>query len=209
MLVSKRSYWLNHQKEVLLPAILILGAFLCGLIGGSLILHTLTPLQLEELRLYLNGFLQGAESYSQVQGVDIWGQVLQVQLGTLGLLWILGLTVVGIPLIILIVAGRGFILGFTVGFLVQEKAGYGLLLAIVAVLPQNLCYVPALLAAGILAYHFSHSLLRGWRENAILSGLLVYSLGFLLILALVLLGAWIETSFVPSLIRFVMSFAIS
>jgi len=42
----------------------------------------------------------------------------------------------------------------TVGFLVQEEAGKGLLLALLGVLPQNLCYIPALLGAGVLSLYF-------------------------------------------------------
>jgi len=99
----------------------------------------------------------------------------------------------------------GFVLGFTVGFLIKEQAVQGLLLALVAVLPQNLCYVPALIGAGSIAFYFSFSLLQGSRDGPVLSGVLVYSLLFVLVLLLILIGTWIEAYFVPGLIRLIVS----
>lgn len=208
MLVSKSRLWLSQHKEVFFPVILILGTFLSGLICGALTLHTLHSSQLEELRQYLNGFLQGVEPLaetSQASGFHAWCQILKTQLPILGIIWILGLTVVGIPLIVFVIGARGFVLGFTVGFLIKEQAVQGLLLALVAVLPQNLCYVPALICAGSIAFYFSFSLLRGYRDGPVLSGVLVYSLFFILILLLILLGTWIEAYFVPGLIRLLVS----
>ncbi len=208
MLVSKARLWLCQHKEVFFPLILILGAFLGGLVCGALTLHTLHSSQLEELRQYLNGFLQGVEPLaetSRASGFHAWCQILKTQLPLLGILWILGLTVVGVPLIVFAVGARGFVLGFTVGFLIKEQAMQGLLLALVAVLPQNLCYVPALIGAGSFAFYFSFSLLRGYRNGPVLKGVLAYSLIFVLILLITLLGTWIEAYFVPGLIRLMLS----
>jgi stage II sporulation protein M len=126
-----------------------------------------------------------------------------MQTVSLGLLWVCGLTVVGSPFISLIIGARGFVVGFTVGFLVQEEAGKGLLLAIAGVLPQNLCYIPAFLGAGALAFYFSLNLMRF--QGAFLRRIGVYSLFFLLFLLPVLLGAWLETYLAPGLLRLAIS----
>ncbi len=205
MQILKSLFWLKHRREILIPSLCVTGAFLCGLIAGALILHALTPVQQGELHQYLTDFLRGVESLSQnraaLEGLKVWQEILKTQIITFIFLWISGLTVVGIPLIVLIIGVRGFILGFTVGFLVQERAWQGLILALVAVLPQNLCYVPALLGAGILAFYFSFFLFRGPRDHSILASLLVYSLVFLLTFFLALIGTLLETYLVPGAVR--------
>lgn len=198
---------LSQQKEFLIPAAYVVGAFILGLIGGALILNTLNPAQLDELRQYLDSFVKGmgalAQS-SQFPVLNTWGEILKNQLFSLGILWMLGLSVVGAPLIVLLVGARGFILGFTIGFLVREKAGQGLLLALAAVLPQNLCYVPGLLGAGTFALYFTLSLFKGSRETSVFTRIFVYTLLFLACMLLVLLGTWIEAYLVPGIMRLTM-----
>lgn len=109
------------------------------------------------------------------------------------------MTIVGSPLILLAVGARGYIVGFTVGYLVKQEAGRGLVLALVGVLPQNLCYVPAFIGAGAVALYFSITLLH--RQHAPLRRLGVYSLIFLFFLLLVILGSWLEAYLVPLLLR--------
>jgi stage II sporulation protein M len=189
---------------LLAPIACIAGAFILGLIAGASALHTLSPAQLDELRKYLDSFLNNVGALAQngrFPALKAWGGILKEQLYSLGLLWLLGLTVVGAPLVILLVGARGFILGFTVGFLVQEKAGQGLLLAMVAVLPQNLFYVPGLLGAGTLALYFTISLFKSAVDTPVLTRIFIYTLLFAALTLLVLAGTWIEAYLVPGIIR--------
>ncbi|MGD0152136.1 MAG: stage II sporulation protein M [Thermacetogeniaceae bacterium] len=207
MQAIKSRFRLSPQKELLIPAAYVAGAFILGLIGGASILHTLNPSQLAELRQYLDSILSNMGALAQngqFPVIKTWGDSLRGQLYALVIMWLMGLTVVGAPLVILLTGARGFILGFTIGFLVQEKAGQGLMLALVAVLPQNLCYVPGLLVAGTLALYFSLSLFRPSRETTVFTGILTYTLLFVACAILILLGSWIEAYLVPGIIRLTM-----
>ena len=162
---------------------------------------------MDELRQYLDSFLNNVGALAQngqFPALKAWRGILEWQLYSLGILWLLGLTVVGAPLVILLVGARGFILGFTVGFLVQEKAGQGLLLALVAVLPQNLFYVPGLLGAGTLALYFTLSLFKTSRKTPVLTRILFYTLLYAALALLVLAGTWIEAYLVPGIMRLAM-----
>jgi len=87
-----------------------------------------------------------------------------------------GLTIVGSPLILIAVGARGFIVGFTVGFLVAGRSGEGVDSGSSQCAPQNLCYIPAVLGAGALSLYFSFTLLRS--QEAPYRRLGVYSLLF-------------------------------
>jgi stage II sporulation protein M len=85
---------------------------------------------------------------------------------------------------------------------VQEEAGKGLILAIAGVLPQNLCYIPAFLGAGVLSLYFSFTLLR--TQDAPYRRLGVYTLLFLVFFLLVIIGSWLEAYLAPGLMRLIL-----
>lgn len=205
MPILKVRYWITHRKDLLMPAAIVVVIFLCGLVSGALVTHTLNFSQQEQLKQYLNNFLQGATysvfRASELSNYRVWSGIFKTQVVTLCILWLSGMTLIGVPLIILLIAARGFVLGFTVGFLVYEKAEQGLLLALVGVLPQNLFYIPATLGAAILSFYFSLTLLHWSREYSVYSSIAVYSLVFILFVLVALAGSWVETYLIPGLIR--------
>ncbi|HBI26648.1 MAG TPA: stage II sporulation protein M [Peptococcaceae bacterium] len=203
---KKASVAINIQKDFLVPVVMAIGFFLCGIILGALTLHSLNPVVQQELHQFMTLYIEEASDFSGefISNLQSWGNILKTQAGTLFLLWIFGVTMVGSPLVLFALGARGFIIGFTVGYLVQQEAGKGLALALAGVLPQNLCYVPAFVGAGAVALYFSITLLR--RQHAPLNRLGVYSLIFLFFLLLIVLGSWLEAYLVPLLLHLIAPF---
>ena len=177
MPIRRLSLGLSQRVLYTVTAILV-AVFLLGLIAGAMVIHALDPVQLTDLQQYLNSFLNGMGTLTQngrFPALQAWGAICRTQLASLALFWLLGLCVVGVPLVLLVIGARGFVLGFTIGLLVQEKAAQGMLLALAAVLPQNLCYLPAQFGAGILAIYFTLYLCQGSRQVPVLTGIVVYT----------------------------------
>lgn len=134
--------------------------------------------------------------------VSFWAAAFINQFKTLLIIWFLGLTVIGLPLILGIIFVRGFSLGFTIGFLVQEKAGAGVLISLLSVIPQNLVYIPLLIVWSMVAMNFSIYLVRGRTAMNLSLGksLAVYT-GLLVICSVILLaGSLIEAYLSPWLL---------
>ena len=70
-------------------------------------------------------------------------------------LWILGLTFIGAPLILLINVYKGFSLGFTFSFFIYALKERGIVLALLGVLPQNIIYVPCIIFLSVIALKYS------------------------------------------------------
>lgn len=117
-------------------------------------------------------------------------------------IWALGLTVIGIPLILAVIFMRGFSMGFTMGFLFQEKAAQGILLSLISLLPQNLIYIPVLLVLSVLAVNFSLYIVRGrgYSKAPLGVSLLGYTSVAGALLLVFMLGAFIEAYLVPWLV---------
>ncbi|MBS3970650.1 MAG: stage II sporulation protein M [Clostridia bacterium] len=160
MIKALLKIWFNHIRDHMVLYIITILMFIGGSSLGAYTVSTLNESQLQELVDYFDYFLKGLTNWN-VNSVIVTQDAILNNLKFIFLTWTLGLTVIGIPVILLIVAFKGFIMGFTVGFLILQKDFTGMLIAIFAVLPQNFFYVPSLMICAVAAITFSLCLLRG------------------------------------------------
>lgn len=151
---------INHIKRHGLLYIIVVIFFFLGIFGGSYAVKQMSETQTLELLNYLDQFLNGLRDWNINPGAATQHAVLN-NLKIIFYIWLLGLTVIGIPLVLLIVSARGFVMGFTIGFLVQQKAGQGILIALLAILPPSLINIPALIVGAACAVTFSGWLVKG------------------------------------------------
>ncbi|SDD36946.1 stage II sporulation protein M [Sporomusa acidovorans] len=165
--------------------------FVIGVVIGAMAVKTLPDEQKVELIGYLRVFFQGLAARSEGIGDThvLLTSVVLNNIKIIGIMWLLGFTIVGIPFVLFMVCLRGFVIGFTVGFLVNEYVMKGLLFAIVAVLPHNFLAIPAILATGVAATTFSLMLVRRKRnkENLFYNSI-AYSI-FCFTMVIIMLGA--------------------
>ncbi|CFX50837.1 Sporulation stage II, protein M [Syntrophomonas zehnderi OL-4] len=176
--------------------------FTIGIIVGNYKVPALEGGVRNHLLDLINGYLLG-NNQVDINGSKLLFLAFLNQAKTFMLIWFLGLTVIGMPLILAIVLLKGMALGFTVGFLVQEKAGVGVLISLLTILPQNLIYIPLLIVWSVVGIKFSIYIAVGRQVSGISLGraLLSYSFLLLMLLALVAIGAFIEGIFSPWLLR--------
>lgn len=157
-LAAAAEAYFNRQALVyLLVAVL----FAAGSLFGALAATALTPAQAAGVAGEVREFIGNVRSgdFGSRAAVARSALVRDV-IRTVGLCWLLGLSVVGLPLVLVIVFSRGFLLGFTVAVLVKELALGGLAVALVAVLPQSLLSIPATVVAAVGAISFAAALVK-------------------------------------------------
>lgn len=134
--------------------------FLMGVVFGALMVNALTLEQQQDISRYLGDFfLSINEGGAEFQPQTFW-DVAALHLKWLGLIWLLGLSVIGLPGILILDFFKGVLIGFTVGCLVGQYTWKGLLFALVSVAPHNLIVIPALLIASVAAVGFSLNIIR-------------------------------------------------
>ena len=195
------TYFLRHLPLYL--ALILL--FVTGLGFGAVATHKLSPVQKDDLANYLSGVyasLANDSGQESSRGEAFYQSLMDNVVKTTGLLFLLGLTVIGAPLILAVVFVRGFVLGFTVGFLVQETMVQGLILSTTCILPHNLLMVPAMLVGAGGALSFSAMALKtllGLSKDGIYAQFASTTFLCLCSGILFVLGAWIETYLTPAL----------
>jgi stage II sporulation protein M len=154
-----KEFFLRHLA--LYTALLIL--FAIGIGFGAMATQSLSQAQRADLADYVSSVLSTLAKNSLTvanRGELAWQGLTDSILKTTGLMWLLGLTVIGAPVVLGIVFLRGFVLGFTIGFIIDELYVRGLILSLSSVLPHNLVAVPAIILAAGGALSFSASALK-------------------------------------------------
>lgn len=139
----------GYLRERLVVYLFLATVFGLGLAAGALGAAAVDPEAQSELDQFLDGFLrslsEGGGSPAELLERALVADVLK----TAGATWLLGLSLIGAPLVLVLLFLRGFVLGFTAAFLVGRMALPGALFAAAALVPHNLLAVPgAFLAAG-------------------------------------------------------------
>ncbi|NLB73684.1 MAG: stage II sporulation protein M [Firmicutes bacterium] len=137
----------DYIRKHMLTYSIVIVMLLMGVAFGALAARILPESQKSALAQDLTVFFRGFGDTMQVSAVSASRQGFYGNLKAIFIGWLLGLSVIGAPGIGILMFLRGFIIGFTVGFLVLQMAVRGVLLAFVSVLPQNLFIIPALIVS--------------------------------------------------------------
>ena len=145
----------NHIKENSSLYMFIIVLFLMGVISGAIVVNSLSFTQKEDLLYYLSRFFGQVSEDNIATTYDMFIASVTHNMKYIGLIWILGISIIGLPLILILLFLKGVVIGFTVGFLVSAMGWSGFKIALVAVLPQNIILVPLTIFITTLSLAFS------------------------------------------------------
>ena len=199
----------NHIKSNLGLYFLVLLFFAIGIAAGAFTVKSLDDIQKQELIKYLKGFFQILTSKS-VDSTVVLRQSLQNNVQTIVVIWLLGITVIGIPITLLIIGVRGFIIGFTVGFLLEGLGWKGLLFTFIAIIPQNIIIIPCLIGICVISISFSiivikERIARKWTNNY-WQKFFSYSILIIILFLISISGSLIEAYITPVFIKLMSSY---
>ncbi len=92
--------------------------FVIGIAAGAFAIKGLSADQIEELDNYFHGFLQLSEK-EEINSGQLFIMSFVDNLKFVLVLWLAGITVIGIPFIYMFIGFRGFITGFSSGFFIN------------------------------------------------------------------------------------------
>lgn len=195
MLQNKKSI-INHVNKYATIYLFMLVLFLTGVIFGAVIVNSMNFVQKQDLFFYLERFFEKIADSQEIDSSEILKNSFFYHAKYLLLLFILGLSVIGLPIIWILLFLKGLVVGFSVGFIVNQLGLKGLFLASLSIAPQNFVVIPIYLVAGSLSMIFSLTLLNKLfsrrLSQPILQPLSRYVIVFTLLLAGALLAALLE-----------------
>ena len=149
----------DHFKEHATIYVFIMILFLTGIIFGAIIVNSMEFNQKQDILFYLERYIGQIIDKEMIGNQTILMDSFLLHVKGLLLLFTLGLTVIGLPLVWILIFMKGLAIGFSVGFIVNQFGIKGLILAALSIAPQNLLIIPMYIIAGSLSMLFSLTLI--------------------------------------------------
>lgn len=195
---------MDYFKKNIVQYVFLSIVLIAGIIAGSVTVNMISDIQMENILSFINGFLANINNIS-VDYSSIFYLSLSNNLKTAVILIVLGLSVIGLPFILAVILFRGFVLGFTVGFLIGQFGPKGIVLSVLSILPQNLIILPCIVSIGVTSLTFAMAVIKNriknYQENysQMVTGYLLLNLFFSFLL---IISGLIEGYISPVFIRF-------
>ena len=194
--------WRNHKILYFL-----LGLFIIGIGFGALLTVMMKAEDQTLVADYLNQFFTQLKGNDLNYGSAFIQSILSNVLFILGI-WLLGISVIGIPIMIFMYFSKAFILGFTIASMIQNFSWKGIVLALFYTFPHQILGMIVYTILMIYAMTLSMTLIKAFMQKKTIDFKKVIN-KYLFILGICFIGALFmslsEVFLMPFLMKFVVS----
>ncbi|NBI27648.1 stage II sporulation protein M [Chengkuizengella marina] len=195
-----------YLKEHLSLYIFVSVLFIMGIIFGALMVNALSFEQKEDMSSYLGSFFKMINQETDLSSKQLLRETFSLHLKWMLLIWVLGLSVIGLPFILILDFLKGVLIGFTTGYFVGELSWDGIVFALVSIAPQNLIIIPAIIIASVSGISFSIYLIKNrflQKRGNISKPFMSYSFLILSLIGILFVTSLYETYLTPSIMKWI------
>ena len=179
------------------------GISLTGLIFGSIFITIISKQDQSLIKSYIENFMNTVQD-GKLNYVDSIKNTLISNLSFVAVIWLLGISIIGIPIIIFMYFTKSFMIGFSIASFVLKYKFKGLLYAIIYIFPHhfiNLMIFTLLMIYSMkFSYYLANSILK--RKTMHFKNLMNPYLGVLIIVVVVVVATCMyETFAVPYFLK--------
>lgn len=184
-----KNYIKNNNKEYILVALL----FLIGLFTGVLIINNLSNDDLTNIGTYINNFLTNFKSTEDIDKLQLIATSIKNNAILALIIWGAGTTIIGIPIVLIVILFRGIILGYTIAaFSITLGTLKGIVFCIIAILLQNILFIPAIFTLGVSSIKLYKSIVKDRRKENIKICVIRHTIIALLMTMILILSSIVE-----------------
>ena len=137
-------------KENIKTYLILTIIFFIGLTLGVIFVNNANETQANQISGYINNFINSIKENYQISTKELLKNSIINNVGIAVLLWFLGSTVIGFPLIYVVVGYKGYCIGYTVSSVMATVGtGKGIIFIIATMLIQNIIYIPTILTLSV------------------------------------------------------------
>lgn len=205
----KKDFSVNFNEHIQNNFLLYIISLLCiftGIVLGIYKVKYLGDTYKNELLSYINSFTDYLIN-KNIDYKNVLMATIKNNVPFIVLIWFLGMTMIGIPIILIVDIIKGYILGFAISIMINSIGTKGLWIALLGIIPQNVIYIPCLVLSSVLAMEFSINFLSERIGKRFTKGLGVrifsYSVSFLFIIIVMSIGFIFEAYGTPNILKIV------
>lgn len=133
----------------------LIGVTVCGFLFGGVAAGQLSTNEKLILGNTLQHLLETVKQHRLADGNVLWSATLVTDIELLGLLWLFGVSIIGIPFIVVTLFLRSFTVGFAVAYTSLQFGWKGFLLSSIGIFMHQSVSLFTLLIASTIAMRFS------------------------------------------------------
>lgn len=194
----------SNLREYLVVSII----FIIGILIGIFFINNVSDSEYQETNSYINNFTISLKNQANISESTVLKNSLFNNLSIGVLLWILSSTVIGVIIVYIIIAFKGFCFGFTISSIVLAL-GFknGTIFILSSMLIQNIIVIPCILALGVSGTRLYKSIMKDREIENIKIELIrhtVFSIFiFILLIFSSILEAYISKNLLTYFIRYI------
>lgn len=167
--------------------------FLIGIIAGVIFTNYIDIQTKEQIGNYITTFIECLKTDYQIDSINLLKNIIGNHIIFAFILWFMGCTIIGIPVVYALVIYRGFSLGYTISTIIFTLGtGKGILFCTITLLLQNLLIIPSILALAVSGMKLYQSMIKDKRKENIKIEMLRHTVFSLFMLFLLIVSSVIE-----------------
>lgn len=201
---------LSNYLSIVLPNkkinLFTIGIILLGIISGSIFLVILSSKDKELIVSKINTFMTSIRS-NNINNINAFKNAIIENSIYIIIMWILGLSMIGIIINVFLTYLKGFITGFTIGSFIITYKYKGILASLIYVFPTTIINLLITILISVYSFTMTIMLLKSIfnknNNNSMKGFIRKYFLILLISMGMVLLSSLSESFLLPSMIKLV------
>ena len=154
----------NNIKEYIIITLI----FLIGIFLGVMFVNNLGEEQKTEIISYVNTYIEAFKQSDSSNNIMLLQNNIRDNIIITLIIWFIGNTIIGIPIVFGIIAFRGFCLGYTISSItVVFGVAKGIVFTAISIIMQNILFIPAIISLGVSALKTYKSIYSDKRKENI------------------------------------------
>lgn len=167
--------------------------FLIGIIVGVIFVNYEQIETKQQIGSYITTFIDCLKTNYQIDYINLLKNIIENHIIFAFILWFMGCTIIGIPIVYALIVYKGFSLGYTISIIVFTLGtGKGILFSIITLLLQNLITIPAVLALAVSGRKLYKSMMKDKRKENIKIEIARHTFFSMFMLLLLIIASIIE-----------------
>ena len=193
----------NNLKQYMIVGIL----FLIGIVIGVMFVNYLEIETQNQVGNYITTFIECLKTNYEIDTIKLLKDVLQNHIIFTFLLWFMGCTIIGIPIVYGLVTFKGFSLGYTISSIIFTLGiSKGILFSLVTLLLQNVLIIPCILALAVSGMKLYKAIIKNKKRENIRIEIIRHSIFSVFILLILIIASFIEVYISNSLLSICISY---
>lgn len=173
--------------------LILLIIFFIGVLLGVIFVNNCKETQENQIKSYIQNFVDGIRENYKISSTKLLWNAIMKNFITALVLWFLGLTLIGVPLIYLFIGYKGYCIGFTAASIIATLGGAkGTLFIASTMLLQNIIYIPIIIALATSSVKLYKKIMEDRRRENIKTQILKHTIFSVFMLVILILNSFIE-----------------